>query len=265
MTDPAPILQARDLSLGYGRRTILRNVTFTIERGQRWFIVGPNGQGKTTLLRGILGLIPADPVALKRDPVTMRPDRIGFVPQRCDLNPTLPTTVREFVGLGLIGQRVDRSEREARMIEALQSVSLDDRIDADYWSLSGGQRQRALLARAMIRRPAVLVLDEPASGLDLTSEDALMRALAELNHATNLTILFVTHNVELAARYATHIALVHGGEVRAGPAGDILQSDLLERVYGVPITITQEAEGVIAAHVGRSSYPHPSEVGAGGG
>jgi ABC-type Mn2+/Zn2+ transport system ATPase subunit len=231
---------------------VLRAVNFEVRRGQRWFIVGPNGQGKTTLLRGVLGLIAVRGGSMRRDPQVMGPRRIGFVPQRCDLNATLPTTVREFVGLGLVGQRVGRSEHRQRVVEALMCVGLEDRVDANYWSLSGGQRQRALVARAMVRRPQVLVLDEPASGLDLTSEDALMRALSELNHHAGTTMLFVTHNVELAARYATHIAMVHGGQVTAGPTAQVLRADLLEEVYGVAITVTQEAEGVVAAHVGRS-------------
>lgn len=252
MSAEAVILRVSEVSLGYGRQCVLRGVSFEVRRGQRWFIVGPNGQGKTTLLRGVLGLIGISGGSMWRDPRVMGSRRIGFVPQRCDLNATLPTTVREFVGLGLVGQRVSRAHQRQRLVEALACVGLEDRIDADYWSLSGGQRQRALLARAMVRRPGVLVLDEPASGLDLTSEDALMRALSELNHREALTMLFVTHNVELAARYATHIALVHGGQVTAGPAPDVLRGDLLERAYGVAITLRQEAEGVIAAHVGRS-------------
>ena len=251
MNDETVILSASDVSLGYGRRSVLRGVNFQVRRGQRWFIVGPNGQGKTTLLHGILGLIPVTAGTMRRDPQRLGPRRIGFVPQRCDLNATLPTTVSEFVGLGLVGQRVGRTEHRQRLVEALACVGMSNLIDADYWSLSGGQRQRALLARAMVRRPEVLVLDEPASGLDLTSEDALMHALSELNHRVGLTMLFVTHNVELAARYATHIALVHAGGVIAGQTGEVLRSDLLEHAYGVAITVTQEAEGVVAAHVGR--------------
>ncbi|MBI1373864.1 MAG: ATP-binding cassette domain-containing protein [Phycisphaera sp.] len=246
------MLRATGLSLGYGRRTIIADVNMEVRRGQRWFIVGPNGQGKSTLLRGVLRLLPAPAAQLWRHPQLMRPDRIGFVPQRCDLNPTLPTTVREFVMLGLVGRRADRAARDRRFAEALRQVDLIDRIDANYWSLSGGQRQRALLARAMVREPAVLLLDEPASGLDLTAEDALMRSLLDLNHTTGLTWLFVSHNVELAARYATHAALVFDGAVHAGPVGDVLRSDLLESAYGVPISVAQESEGVVNVHIGRS-------------
>ena len=137
--DPEIVLRADNLSLSYGRRTILEGVGFEVRRGQRWFIVGPNGQGKTTLLRGILGLIPADPRHLWRNPDEMAPAHLGFVPQRCDLNPALPTTVREFVSLGLVGHRATRAERYERLRWTLQQVHLLDLIDRAYWALSGGQ------------------------------------------------------------------------------------------------------------------------------
>src|SRR5688500_11785745 len=106
------ILRAEGLTLGYGQRIVLSSVTFEVQRAERWFIVGPNGQGKTTLLRGILGLLPAP--GLHRHPSAMHHEHIGFVPQRCDLNPALPTTVREFVLLGSIGQKVSRADQSSR-------------------------------------------------------------------------------------------------------------------------------------------------------
>jgi ABC-type cobalamin/Fe3+-siderophores transport system ATPase subunit len=102
----------------------------------------------------------------------------------------------------------------------------------NYWSLSGGQRQRALVARALIRRPALLILDEPTNNLDLPTEDALLRLLAALNQAEQQTILFVTHNIELAQRYASHVGLLYSGQMLAGPRETILTSDNLARIYG---------------------------------
>ena len=229
------ILVAKGLELGYGRHMVLRGVNLEVRAAERWFIVGPNGQGKTTLLRGILGLLPA--AGLRRHADAMRAQNIGFVPQRCDLNPALPTTVREFISLGLIGQKLSRAERAARVAEALEQVHLGRLIESDYYALSGGQRQRTLLARALARRPRVLLLDEPASGLDLTSQRALMDVLIERNRTDGLTILYVTHDVALAARYATHVALVHDGTVNSGPATEILERSLLERAYRVSVEV----------------------------
>jgi ABC-type Mn2+/Zn2+ transport system ATPase subunit len=253
MSDPSDdvVLRAENLTLSYGRNVVLSNVSFEVRRGQRWFIVGPNGQGKTTLLRGILGLIPADPRRLWLNPDSMGPQKRGFVPQRCELSASLPTTVREFVALGIVGQRVHRRERHERTRWALAQVNLLEKIDADYWSLSGGQRQRALVARALARKPQTLLLDEPSSGLDLTSEDALMTALAELNHRERMTMLLVSHNVELAARFATHIALVFDGAVRAGKVDDVLDPEVLQRAYRLPIEVLSHAEGMVSVRVGR--------------
>src|SRR5207248_5567925 len=122
----------------------------------------------------------------------------GFVPQRCDLTPGLPTTVREFVSLGLVGIPDARRTGAARMDWALVRSGLRELRDRSYWSLSGGQRQRALLARALVRQPALYIVDEPTTGLDPPSQELLMGSLADVNRDERLTILFVTHDLPLA-------------------------------------------------------------------
>ena len=171
--DPT-LLEASDLCVGYGDHLVLRGVNLSIRRGEFWFVLGPNGSGKTSFLQTVLGEIP---VASGRIELRAGHERLGFVPQRCEINPALPTTVREFVRLGAVGARVDAGALD----RALGRVNLGGMARKDFWSLSGGQRQRALLARALIRRPAVLVLDEPTNGLDLPTEDALLRFLAGLH------------------------------------------------------------------------------------
>jgi ABC-type Mn2+/Zn2+ transport system ATPase subunit len=237
----AELITARDLTLAYGERPVLRGVSLTVRAGEFWFLLGPNGAGKSTLLRAVLGAMrPRSGTLLRREDV-LRPDRIGFVPQRCDLNPSMPTTVREFVSLGLVGIRCARSDEPRRMAFALERTGLDGMELRDYWSLSGGQRQRALLARALVRRPAFMIVDEPTSGLDLPSQDLLMRSLADLNAAEGLTILFVTHDLPLSARYGSHVALFVGGTVRAGTTEEVLRPDLLEQTYGLPIALDLHA------------------------
>jgi ABC-type Mn2+/Zn2+ transport system ATPase subunit len=210
------ILKANGLALGYGRRVILTDVTLAIRPGEFWFLLGPNGEGKTTFLRTVLGLMRPLAGQLWRHPDLKDRTHIGFVPQRCDVNPTLPTTLREFVRLGLVGMRTPREDWAERLSWALAGTGLGGLAGNDYWSLSGGQRQRALIARALVRRPRVLVLDEPTNGLDLEAEDTALRFLAELNRQEQHTVLFVTHNIALAARYARHVAFFHAGSVVAG-------------------------------------------------
>jgi ABC-type Mn2+/Zn2+ transport system ATPase subunit len=244
------LLSASELSLAYGRRTVLQEVNLALCPGEFWFFLGPNGEGKTTLLRAILGMLPPRSGQLWIDPKLGRRDRIGFVPQRCDINPTLPTTVREFTLLGLVGIAASPHERRERLGWALDKVGLGGLEEKDYWALSGGQRQRALVARALVRRPSVLILDEPTNGLDLAAEDTLLRFLAGLNQQEQLTILFVTHNIAIAARYATHLAFFHAGTVLAGSREEVLNRHTLAHAYGIDVEISHSSVGAVAIRVG---------------
>jgi ABC-type Mn2+/Zn2+ transport system ATPase subunit len=216
---------------------VLSGVDLEVRPGQVWFLLGPNGSGKTTLLRGILGLLRPSVGVLERHPVLASRERIGFVPQHGEFNTTLPTTVREFVSLGFVGARLPRAERAGRLTWALAQVGLEELRDAGFDSLSGGQRQRALVARALVRRPRFLILDEPTEGLDVTSEEAFLRTLVGLNRGDGLTLLFVTHKLELAVRHATHVALFHRGHVHAGTREAVLRSGAVERVFGVTLAL----------------------------
>ena len=149
--DHAVIVKMIGLCLGYGQRTVLQQVSVQIRSGEFWFLLGPNGEGKTTFLRAILGMIRPQAGQLWIHPELGQREHIGFVPQRCDINPTLPTTVREFVLLGLVGIHTDRKDEALRLEWALDKVGLGRFEGKDYWSLSGGQRQRALVARALCR------------------------------------------------------------------------------------------------------------------
>ena len=231
------ILKTRGLTLAYGPLIVLEDVTLAIRRGQCWFFVGPNGSGKTTLLKAILGALQPKEGEISLNPVFAPRERIGFVPQRCDLNPTLPTTVREFVLLGLVGIRVDRREEGERLSWALAKVGLAKMEDRDYWSLSGGQRQRALVARTLVRKPSLLILDEATTGLDLSTAEGFLHTIFELNRGDGLTILFVTHDLTIAARHATHVALFYGGRVHAGISREVLSPENLERAYGISVDV----------------------------
>lgn len=226
------VLRLQHASVGYGSEAVLRGVDWEIRAGDTWFLLGRNGSGKTTLLRALLGLLPLSSGILERNARYASREQTGFVPQRCELSPALPTTVREFVCLGLVGLLVPRRERAARLAEALAAADLGGLGTRSYWSLSGGQRQRALVARALVRRPALLIFDEPTEGLDAPSEAAFLDLVDRLRREHGVTVLFVTHRLGMAAGRATHLALVADGSLITGPLDTMLRRPELAEAFG---------------------------------
>ena len=225
------IYRASDVALGYGNQVVLRGVNLEIRSGQFWSFLGPNGSGKTTLLRGFLGELKARAGTLQTPPTDNGVAPIGFVPQRCEINPTLPITLGEFVGLGLVGTRLTKTERHEHLSWVLEALWLPNLARHSYWTLSGGQRQRALIARALVRRPRVLVMDEPTNNLDLIAENVVLKALTDFRTRHQAACLFVPHALGLAERYATHVGLVAQGGVLAGARADVLTRANLEHLY----------------------------------
>ncbi|MFN0056812.1 MAG: metal ABC transporter ATP-binding protein [Planctomycetota bacterium] len=210
------ILRCESVTLGYGRPTVLEDVTLAVRPGEFWFWLGPNGSGKSTLLRALLGdVAPRHGAITWRSPAA-RTSELGYVPQRSDFNHQSPTTAREIVDLGLVGLPLDAPARVERCSVALAQVGLAGKERVSFAAMSIGQRQRVLLARALVRRPRLLLLDEPVSGLDLASASELLRVLAAEQRERALAIVFVTHPLEFAERFATHLALFADRRVQVG-------------------------------------------------
>ena len=227
------IIEAKSLSAGYGRESVLGDVSITIRRREYWVFLGPNGAGKSTLVQCLMGMIRPLSGTLHKAPGLINRERIGFVPQRCAPNPTLPTTIREFVSLGTIGLCLPKVERINRIVEALDTVELTYSLSTNYWHLSGGERQRALIARALVRKPELLVLDEPTTELDIRVKRSFLSCVKKLNQEKGLTIIFVTHDLEIAREFATHIALFHDNSVHSGPSSEVLVKNKLDRMFGM--------------------------------
>jgi ABC-type cobalamin/Fe3+-siderophores transport system ATPase subunit len=244
-----PLLVAERLTLGYRGRAVVREIDLCVERGDFWFLLGPNGAGKSTFARAVLGLLAPIAGKLRYEGGLRLGHSIGFVPQHVVLHPTLSTTLREFVSLGFGAQRVAGAEREKRVAWAIDAVGLGGRAASDVHDLSGGMRQRAMVARALVRQPELLVLDEPTSNLDPASQEALLVVLARLHRETRLTLLFVCHDVAVAARYASHVAFFHDGTVEAGGRELLMHPDVLRRVYGLDICVSLDEDGHATLHI----------------
>jgi ABC-type Mn2+/Zn2+ transport system ATPase subunit len=218
------------VGLSYGARSILTAVDWTLRAGEAWSVIGPNGAGKSTLLAALLGRHPPAAGSIRR-----APDLAGgmaSVPQRCGLTTQVAMTVREFVALGLATLPLTGTEHRKRPERVLADCGLSQLGARQVWSLSGGERQRALIARALVRRPLLLALDEPSAGLDLGAECALLALLRTLRQQ-GLTTVLVTHDMRLAADHGGRIALVSDGALRSGTPAALLAPAMLARVHGL--------------------------------
>jgi zinc transport system ATP-binding protein len=215
------LLACENMTKTYGTRTLFQGVSFAIHSGERIGLIGPNGSGKTTLVRALLGLQRAD-----RGRVHARSDlRIGYVPQRVHIEPTLPLTVVDFLRLG---SRVGR----ARCEEALAEVGVARLIDAHVRSLSGGEFQRMLLARALLREPDLLVLDEPAQGVDIGGQRELYRLIARLRDQRRCAVLLVSHDLHLVMAATDRVVCLNGHVCCRGEPDAITADPEYRRLFG---------------------------------
>jgi zinc transport system ATP-binding protein len=214
----SPAVEFADVSYAYGGGpTVLEHVTLTIGRGEFVGIAGPNGGGKTTLLRLALGLArPAGGTirTLGASPGARGGERIGYLPQRASLASATPVTVREVVASGRLGVRgpvgpLRRVDRLA-VTRCIGRVGLEDRADAPLRTLSGGMQQRAFIAKALAAEPTLLALDEPTTGVDAESQESLAVLLQELQAELDVTILYVSHEFGAVEHVVSRLLLVRG-------------------------------------------------------
>ncbi|EYR63748.1 ABC transporter ATP-binding protein [Actinotalea ferrariae CF5-4] len=216
------VLAAAGLRVTLGGATILHDVDLTVSDGEVVGLLGANGSGKSTLVRALVGVVPAErgTVRLLGEPLGRRTpwDRIGYVPQRVAVASGVPATAREVVVSGMLHGRRLVPPRHAgrRAAEALELVGLGHLAHRACQELSGGQQQRVLIARALVRRPDLLLLDEPVAGVDLPSQEAFARALADLR-TSGTTVVVVLHELgALAPLVRRAVVLRHGSVVHDG-------------------------------------------------
>jgi len=247
------MLEVTRLSVSYGSRQILGDVSFDVARGQILGIIGPNGAGKTTLLRALSGILSPQSGSVRingSDLHAMRePERarlVAVVPQARNLPPAF--TGWEMVQLGrtpYIGWTGGLSPRDLQRVhKAMQRVDSLDLADRRLGDLSGGEQQRLLLARALAQEAPLLLLDEPTTHLDLQHQVRLLQEVRSLAEHDGLTVVMALHDLNLVGRFADRVALISGGGLRAiGSPAEVLDPELLSEVYHLPLQALPGREG----------------------
>jgi ABC-type Mn2+/Zn2+ transport system ATPase subunit len=239
----ASVIEFRNVTLGYGRRVVVRDISFTIDSGDYLGLVGPNGAGKTTIIRSILGTLP--PLAGSVRIGVGGKDRVhvGYVPQRDSIDSVLPYTAREVVLMGRYRQiglmRRPAAEDRAITDQALAYAEARGFADAPFRDLSGGQKQRVLIARALATQPEVLILDEPTNGMDLSSRLSILQLIAYLHDEQRLTVIMVSHLLDDVANHVRRLAIVQQGVFQIGEVDEILTGPNLSSLYQRPIEVVR--------------------------
>ena len=224
------ILEIQNLTVSFDNNKVIDNLDFSVRKGDVIAIVGPNGAGKSVLFKTILGLVP-----YLGKIKWMTGLKISYVPQRFNVEKDFPITVKEFLRL--------KSKNYGNIMSALESVGLKKEYQDEHhlehhllnqrmgW-LSGGQLQRVLVAWAILDSPDVLLFDEPTTGIDVGGEETIYNLLKKLNDETALTILVISHDLNIVYKYANNVLCLNKEKLCFGPPSDVLDRQALVKLYG---------------------------------
>jgi zinc/manganese transport system ATP-binding protein len=287
-SEPAIVFQ--DAAVRVGGRLLWRNVSLEIPRGAFVAILGPNGVGKSTLVKAVLGLVP---LAEGRATVLgQRPGHanhaIGYLPQRRSFDPSLRIRGIDIVSLGLTGRRwgvplpfADRfsrgaAEDAARVAQAINLVGAAAYAHRPIGQVSGGEQQRLLIAQALVRQPELLVLDEPLDSLDLPNQSAVAKLIQQICREHGVTVLLVAHDVNPILSYLDQVIYIARGGAVAGRPETVITSETLSRLYNTRIEVLRTSDGRLVVvgqpeapslhhdrHALASAHPFPPDLGGG--
>jgi ABC-type Mn2+/Zn2+ transport system ATPase subunit len=235
-----PLIEFRDVALGYCRHVVVKGLTMAIFPGDFFGLVGPNGSGKTTILRAILGSLKPMAGTIVMGMPDFRP---GYVPQRNTVDDLLPFTSGEVIMMGRYRDmkpgRGPTTRDQEIVAKCLRDVGMESHAASLFKTLSGGQKQRILIARALASSPTVLILDEPTNGMDLTSRASTLNLIQTHHERENLTVILVTHLLDDVANIVKRIALIDRSFFHVGTAAEVLTTRHLTALYQMPVQVRE--------------------------
>jgi ABC-type Mn2+/Zn2+ transport system ATPase subunit len=244
-----PIIRFDHATFGFSGVIALKDISLAVKAGEFIGVIGPNGSGKTTLCKAVLGLMAPMEGSLKIFDCSCEELRchhrakIGYLPQKGVVDRNFPVTVLEtvmmgrYAALGLLKRPSAQDRRIA--VEALAHVGMDAHQNTALGHLSGGQQQRVFIARALAQQPQVLLLDEPTTGLDITTQHNVVELVQHLHEELGLTILLITHDINMIRSQVDRLVLLKTRLYAAGPPEEVLKPEILRLVYGKDLVVTE--------------------------
>jgi zinc/manganese transport system ATP-binding protein len=263
----APVLRFENGALGFGDRSLWTGLDLTVRPGEFLAVLGPNGSGKTSLLKTILGQQKLDSgtATLSGHPIRRGDRRVGYIPQQKLVPPGTPLRGRDLVALGVNGHRFGppltrRGDRE-RVDELLEAVGATEYANQPVGTLSGGEQQRLRVGQALAADPVLLLCDEPLLSLDLHHQRAVSELIDQRRREHNTAVVFVTHDVNPVLGVVDRILYLAGGKFLQGTPDEVLRSDVLSDLYETPVDVIRSHGRVIVVGVpdGHDHHDHHDE------
>lgn len=261
-----PAVRLRAAGLAYGTRTLWDGLDLDVAPGEFLAVLGPNGSGKTSLLRVLLGLQPLThgTVQLAGRPARRGSRTVGYIPQQRALDPTLTLRGRDLVGFGLDGHRwgLGRSSRQrrTRVLEALEEVGATGYADAPVGRLSGGEQQRLRVAQALVGDPEVLLCDEPLLSLDLGNQRVVSELIDARRRAAGTAVLLVTHEINPVLPLVDRVLYLVDGRHRIGTPDEVMTSAVLSELYGTEVDVLRVRDRLLVVGADEGTPLHHREA-----